>query len=131
MEIHMPGHGTFHWNELMTGDVEAAKAFFAETVGWEFDGMPMPEGMYWVAKVDDQPVAGIMAMTDDVPKGVPPHWLPYLEVDDIDVRLAKIKAAGGEVLRDVFEVPQVGRFAILKDSTGAAMGWITPANPQG
>ena len=127
----MPGHGTFHWNELMTGDVEAAKAFYSATIGWQFDGMPMPEGMYWVAKMDDQPVAGLMDMTGIVPEGVPPHWMPYLEVDDIDARLAKIKAAGGEVLREAFDVPEVGRFAILKDATGAAMGWITPAKPQG
>jgi len=127
----MPGHGTFHWNELMTDDVEAAKAFFADTIGWTFDGMPMPEGTYWVAKVGEQPVAGIMDMTGFAPPGVPPHWIAYLEVDDIEARLAKVAAAGGEVLRETFEVPEVGRIAILKDKTGGAMGWIQPISPQG
>ena len=127
----MSGHGTFYWNELMTGDVEAAKAFYTNVVGWQFDGMPMPEGMYWVAKVGDQPVGGIMDMTGMVPDGTPPHWMSYLAVDDVDARAAQAKAAGAEILREGFDVPGVGRIVILKDATGAAMGWITPAEQQG
>ena len=37
-------HGKFYWNELMTRDVERAKKFYADTLGWSFDGMPMPGG---------------------------------------------------------------------------------------
>ena len=45
-------HGNFVWNELYTRDVEAAKAFYAATVGWTFEGMPMPHQnrTYWTAK---------------------------------------------------------------------------------
>ena len=47
--------GNFAWHELYTRDVEAAKAFHAATVGWTFEGMPMPQqnGTYWVAKAGD------------------------------------------------------------------------------
>jgi predicted enzyme related to lactoylglutathione lyase len=46
----MSTHGHFHWNELVTSDVESAKRFYAETIGWSFEGMPMPQGgLYWVA----------------------------------------------------------------------------------
>jgi predicted enzyme related to lactoylglutathione lyase len=50
-------HGNFAWHELYTRDVEAAKAFHAATVGWTFEGMPMPEQnrTYWVAKAGDKP----------------------------------------------------------------------------
>jgi len=121
-------HGAFYWNELMTHDVEQAKAFFTETVGWSFDGMPMPEGFtYWVAKQDDKPVGGIMGMVPDVPAGTPSHWICYLNVDDIDARLARVTAAGGQICRPAFDVPGVGRIAIVADPTGAVMGWITPA----
>jgi len=121
------GHGTFHWNELMTNDVAAATAFYRDVIGWSFDEMAMPEGSYWVAFIDGEPVAGIMAMVDGVPPGTPPHWTSYLAVDDVDARLAKAKSAGAEVLREPFDVPHVGRIAILKDGGGAALGWITPA----
>ena len=47
-------HGHFYWNELMTRDVERAKRFYAETRGGKFDGMPMPDGTYWLAKSGDE-----------------------------------------------------------------------------
>ena len=47
-------HGTFYWNELMTRDVARAKTFYADTIGWTYDAMPMPGGgTYWVAKMGD------------------------------------------------------------------------------
>ena len=39
-------HGHFWWNELMTRDVEGAKAFYGDLVGWRFEGMPMEGGTY-------------------------------------------------------------------------------------
>ena len=87
----------------------------------------MPEGTYWIAQHDGKPVAGIMAMQGIVPDGVPPHWMSYLAVDDIDTRIAAAATNGATILRPCFDVPGVGRIAILTDPTGAAMGWITPA----
>ena len=40
----MTEHGHFHWNELTTRDIERAKKFYADTLGWTFESMPMPEG---------------------------------------------------------------------------------------
>src|SRR5579872_2104550 len=58
---HMPwSHGQFHWNELMTRNVEKAKKFYADTIGWTYDAMQMPEGgTYTLAMSGDMPVAGI------------------------------------------------------------------------
>ena len=77
-------HGTFYWNELMTRDVEAAVQFYKDVIGWSFDEVPMGDGVtYYVGKLDDQPVGGMMAMLPDMPEGTPPHWLGYLAVDDV------------------------------------------------
>ncbi len=119
-------HGSFAWNELMTNDVEKAKAFYAKTIGWSIEEMPMPSGTYWLAKLDGKPVAGMMAMAGTVPPGTPPHWFAYLEVDDVDARLKKVAANGGKVVREPFDIPGVGRIAILADATGAMLGWMTP-----
>ncbi len=89
----MTSHGHFHWNELMTRDVEAAKKFYAETIGWTFEGMEMPDGMYWIAMGGETPLGGIFEMKGPDFEGVPAHWLAYLSVDDVDARLAKAKAA--------------------------------------
>ena len=84
-ELSMSAHGTFHWNELITSDVEAAKRFFADTLDWSYQDMKMPNGVYTVAIAGERPAAGIMAK-DLVPGllTVPSHWFGYIAVDDID-----------------------------------------------
>jgi len=125
------GHGFFHWNELLTHDVEKAKAFFASTLGWTYEDMPLPDGgTYYVAIMNDEPVGGMMKMPAEVPAGTPSHWLGYIEVDDLDARLEKVSRAGGSVLRSPFEVSEVGRIAVVADPSGAVIGFITPSHFQ-
>jgi uncharacterized protein len=120
-------HGQFFWNELMTRDVETAKAFYAATLGWNYRPMPMMEGgTYWLATADAKPIGGIMDMTGLLPDSIPAHWMSYVEVADLDACLEKLKAGGGTICREPFEVPDVGRIAIVADPTGAVIGWITP-----
>jgi predicted enzyme related to lactoylglutathione lyase len=121
-------HGNFAWNELYTRDVEAAKEFYAATVSWTFEGMPMPgqNRTYWLAKAAGKPVAGILDMSGIVPDSDPPHWLTYLEVDDIDRMLAEVQSHGGKIVRPAFDVPEFGRIAIGADATGAFLAWVTP-----
>jgi len=121
-------HGTFYWNELMTRNVEGAKKFYADTIGWSFDGMPMPDGggSYWVATMDGAPVGGILDISGPEFGQVPESWLSYIAVDDIDARVKKATAAGAKLMKPIFEVPGVGRIAILLEPGGAAVGWMTP-----
>src|SRR5580658_998354 len=74
--ILMPwSHGQFHWNELMTRDVERAKKFYAATLGWTFEAMPMPGGgAYWIAKCGDVPARGTFDISGPDYKGVPESW---------------------------------------------------------
>jgi predicted enzyme related to lactoylglutathione lyase len=124
----MTPHGRFHWNELNTRDADAAKRFLEATLGWTFESMPMPNGTYWVASAGDNAVAGIFD-TKAVPgPAIPEHWLPYISVDDIDARCRKAKEAGATIIREPFDVPGVGRIAILKQPGGAIVGWMTPAS---
>jgi predicted enzyme related to lactoylglutathione lyase len=122
-------HGHFHWNELMTRDVEGAKAFYGETIGWTFDAMPMPKGgTYWVAMQDGQPVAGVFDISAAEFEGVPEQWMAYLAVDDLDARVEKATRAGATVKQSAFDVPGVGRIAMLEDAGGAGIGWMTPSS---
>lgn len=123
----MTAHGHFHWNELMSWDVERAKAFYAETLGWTFDSMDMgPQGTYWVAMDGDQTVGGMYEMSKNDYEGMPEAWCPYVAVDDIDARVDKARAAGATVLAEPFDVPMVGRIAMIREPGGALVGWMTP-----
>jgi predicted enzyme related to lactoylglutathione lyase len=124
----MWSHGNFYWNELMTHDPERAKRFYADTIGWTYEAMPMPDGTYWVAKMGDTPVGGIFPMSGPDFDGMPEQWMSYLAVDDVDARLKKATAAGAKIMKPPFDVPNVGRIAIVQEPGGACVGWMTPAN---
>jgi predicted enzyme related to lactoylglutathione lyase len=63
---------------------------------------------YWLGKAADKPVAGTLDMRGIVPDNDPPHWLTYLEVDDIDQMLAEVQSHGGRIVRPPFDVPIAG-----------------------
>ncbi|HWJ72667.1 MAG TPA: VOC family protein [Kaistia sp.] len=124
----MAGHGTFYWNELMTRDAARAMDFYTQTLGWRFDSMPMGEfGDYHIAMLGETMVGGIMQIGGPMFEGVPDHWFSYIEVDDLDKRLALLTAAGGTLVREPFEVPGVGNIAIVSIPGGAMQGWMVPA----
>ena len=120
-------HGHFYWNELMTRDAERDKKFYSETLGWTFEGMPMPDGTYWVAKAGDQMVAGLFPLSSPHYDGVPEVWMGYIAVDNIDERIKKAQALGATLMKPAFDVPGVGRIAVLREPGGAGIGWMTPA----
>ena len=121
-------HGAFYWNELMTRDIERDKKFYADTLGWGFDGMPMPDGgTYWVAKTSDQPVGGIFDISAPQFGSVPESWMSYIAVDDVDARVKKAQNCGATLMKPIFDIPGVGRIAVLQEPGGAGIGWMTPA----
>ncbi|MDD9993348.1 MAG: VOC family protein [Rhodospirillales bacterium] len=124
----MTAHGTFFWNELMTWSVDKAKEFYGETLGWQYESHPMADGgTYTLCKAGEAMAAGIFEMKPGAGfDGIPDHWFSYITVDDIDARLSGVEAAGGEIRRPAFDVPNVGRFAVVRDSGGAVVGWVTP-----
>ena len=122
----MAEHGSFYWNELTTSDVKTAKKFYKATLGWSFDGMKMPTGTYWVAKAGEKMVGGIFDTTGTEMAKLPEHWLSYIAVDDVDKRVVKAKKAGATIIRPSFDVPGIGRIAIIKQPGGGVIGWITP-----
>jgi len=120
-------HGTFHWNELLARDVERAKRFYSTTVGWTFQSMPTPDGRtYWLAMLGQRPVAGIYPIDSSEFDGMPECWMSYLAVDDVDKRVAKALKAGAKLMKPLFDVPDVGRIAVLTEPGGAGVGWMTP-----
>ncbi|MGF1624735.1 MAG: VOC family protein [Alphaproteobacteria bacterium] len=121
--------GTFMWNELLTTDVESARAFYSDVVGWTRDSVPMPGepgAQYHLWKAGEDTAGGMMAMSGPQFAGTPPHWMCYVHVADVDTCAGKVEAAGGKLAAAPFDVPGIGRICIIVDPTGAALGLITP-----
>lgn len=125
-------HGAFSWTELQTTDPGGAKKFYGDLFNWKFSEMPMPDGNgeYHVCRTENADAekggqGGIMIMPPNVPEGVPPHWTPYVTVDDIDATAQKVKELGGEIIVPIMEVKGVGRMCWLKDPQGGVLAAIT------
>ncbi|WP_373503174.1 VOC family protein [Aestuariivirga sp.] len=122
----MPEHGMIAWSELMTTEVEKAKDFYGRSLGLTFDSFdPTGGGKYWVAMADGKPAWGIMDMNER--PGGPSGWFTYIAVDEVDARVKGAIAGGAQLCMPIFDIPTVGRIAILVDPTGALIGWMTPS----
>lgn len=117
-------HGVFSWNELVTTDVAAAKAFYREALGWELEDLHNPGMDYTIARKGDREVAGIMTLPGDA-QDMPPAWGSYVTVDNVDTRIARIQKLGGKVIVAPRDIPRVGRFAVIADPQGAMLALIT------
>ncbi|MCB9935369.1 MAG: VOC family protein [Planctomycetes bacterium] len=122
-----PVPGDFLWVELLSRDFSKAAKFYSQLLGWQGIEMPMPEGVYTVFQSKGANAGGGMPMPAQVPAEVPSHWVGYIHVADIDKSAEAVKAAGGQVLFPVMEVPNVGRFTQIVDPTGAVVALMTPA----
>lgn len=117
----MSDQGTFVWNELSTSDVEGAKTFYQTVIGWTVESMDMGEnGTYHLLKDGDEMRGGLMSNAN-IPGDPPPNWMGYIGVDDVDGTCERAKAAGGQVLNGPFDIPNVGRMAVLMDPQGAVV----------
>ncbi len=120
----------FVWYELMTTDPAAARAFYAQVVGWQVADSGMPGMDYTLLSAGPHPVGGLMALPPEAcAAGVPPNWSGYLAVDDVDAKAAAVQQAGGQLLRPAADIPGVGRFAVVADPAGAAFCLYKDNNP--
>ncbi len=115
------------WNELSTGDVERAKAFYTGLFGWGARTQQMGPMVYTTFSNGERPAAGLMRIAEEWGP-VPPHWLVYFAVDDCDRTVEKAKGLGAKVTAPPMDIPEVGRFAVLEDPQGAAFAVIKLVN---
>lgn len=126
----LPPMGSFVWQELVTPDPGRASAFFGALLGWTFREVDMGEnGMYTIATNEGRDLAGMMKMEGPAWDGIPPHWMAYIVVPDVDASAAKVEELGGKVCVPPFDIPTVGRICVINDPTGATVSLLTFAMP--
>ena len=130
------GPGAFVWNELMVRDPAAAEAFYTALLGWQSfsvdmanPGEPAKPGSpaYTIWMTGEDRAGGMFKMDCPAFDGVPAHWMSYVQVTDVDATTSKVIELGGQVVTPPFDVAGVGRFAMITDPEGAALGLMQPA----
>lgn len=120
----MPQVGEFCWNELMTSDTAKAKEFYSGLFGWESTDMDMGEMTYTLFKhksSEEKGLGGMMQIPAEHKGQIPPHWMSYVSVTDVDESLKKAQSLGAKVLVPVTPVSDFGRFAVIQDPQGASI----------
>jgi predicted enzyme related to lactoylglutathione lyase len=118
-DVQKPAVGSFVWVDLTVPDADRVRDFYQEVVGWRPRAVPM--GDY-----DDysmEPPAGGDAVAGvcharGTNEGIPPQWLHYIVVGDLDQSLERCQSLGGRIVREARNLGS-GRFAVIEDPTGA------------
>lgn len=98
--------GEASWHELMTTDAPAAMTFYSQVFGWQpSEAMDMgPMGKYQMFNRPHGMIGGMMNKPPEM-ANVPPNWLIYFRVPDINAAAERIKANGGQIVNGPMEVP--------------------------
>ena len=133
----MPTAGRFCWHELMTTDPDGAVKFYGKLAGWTTEAHPQ-DPSYRMWKTPTVTVGGVMKLPEEAQKmGSPSHWVPYIEVGDVDGTVQQAASLGGRVYVPGTDIPTMGRFAVLADPQGATFaiyrgnGGISPETEPG
>jgi predicted enzyme related to lactoylglutathione lyase len=125
--------GDFIWYELLTGDIGGAKRFYDAVVGWNVhERSDFPNDYRMIGRSDGKFAGGAMQLTDEMKKhGGRPIWLGYILVPDVDASVAAIERDGGRAMMPAFDIPGVGRVAMVTDPSGAPFYIMKPLPPEG
>ncbi|MDH3293756.1 MAG: VOC family protein [Acidimicrobiia bacterium] len=128
MKIDTHQNHAISWVDLAAKDLDAQIAFYTTMMGWNTFQAPGTD--YTMFMVDDQPVAGVMAMTEQMGE-MPSVWSTYVAVEDAAATCARATELGGTVFQEPFDIPDGGKIAVVADPAGAVICFYEGSNDTG
>ena len=117
-------HGSFCFAELHTANVEGAKRFYGDLLGWTTADSPA-DG-YTMFQVDGKDVAGLRRVEQSASR-----WIPFLSVPSADAVSAKALQLGAAVVTPAADTRNLARTAVLRDPAGGLLGLWEARDHQG
>jgi len=118
--------GRFVWYDLITTDPGSAADFYTKVAGWGTQTWPgSGPTPYTMWTTHDTPIGGVTELSPDM-QGMPPHWIGYVAVPNVDESAKQAESLGGRVITPPMDIPEVGRWAVISDPQGAAIAIFTP-----
>ena len=112
--------GRFVWYDLMTPNVQASLDFYSKLFGWGSHEVDMgPMGKYTMFRNGESELGGMAPLGPG--EGDAAYWLAYVSVPDVDQAADQAEDKGGAVIVPPTDIPEVGRFAIVRDPAGAVI----------
>ncbi|MFL5759712.1 MAG: VOC family protein [Thermomicrobiales bacterium] len=125
----MGNSGRFVWRDLMTPDPEKSVSFYTSLFGWTINPIDMgPGGVYRMLRNGETDFGGIGPL--DAGLNVRPHWRPYISTPNVDETTSKAAALGATIVEQPMDIPNVGRFSVLRDPEGAEFATFSDSTGQ-
>lgn len=123
-----PAPGTVTWFDLTVDDASAVRDFYSSVAGWTSSPLAMKEGYddYVMMAPGGDAVAGVCHARGGN-TGIPPVWMMYINVTDLDASLQACEAGGGSVVSGPRSGGGAARYAIIRDPAGAVVALFQPA----
>jgi predicted enzyme related to lactoylglutathione lyase len=115
--------GQVVWHTLNTSDVERAKAFYGELLGWDVETTSMGGQEVDIVNVNGAGHADFQQASG----GAPSSWLSHVRVESVDESLRRAEARGAKALVGPTDLPEIGRLCVIQDPQGAVLSVYTPA----
>jgi predicted enzyme related to lactoylglutathione lyase len=116
------------WTDLTVENAEQIRDFYSAVVGWSASGVDM--GGYEDFTMNDPetgvPVAGV-CHARGTNAGLPPVWLIYVPVEDLNKSITRCIQLGGQVISGPRGMGEQGRYCVIRDPAGAALALFEPA----
>lgn len=131
--------GTIWWSELICPNPERVRDFYAQVVGWQnkvvaLDDPTRPpnsgEAEYTIFTTNGREGAGLVRTDASEPAQSRSGWLTYIQVANVDTSAETAANKGGKVIKPPFDIPGVGRIAVIEDPQGAVVGLVTPLSAE-
>jgi hypothetical protein len=123
-----PKIGTIGWTDLTVENAEQIRDFYRAVVGWNPSGVDM--GGYNDFNMNDpetgKPLAGV-CHARGVNAELPPVWLNYIVIEDIERSVARCVELGGQVIAGPKGFGGQGKYCVIRDPAGAHVALFEPA----
>ncbi|WP_329500263.1 VOC family protein [Kitasatospora herbaricolor] len=120
--------GSPNWLDLGSPDTDAAAAFYAAVLGWEFVSAGPEAGGYGFFQADGKTVAALGPLTEE---GANSAWMVHFKTEDVQATVAAVKAGGGTVRMEPMDVMGEGWLAQATDPQGAEFALWQPGQTAG
>lgn len=122
-----PEIGSITWCDLTVPDAESVKDFYSKVIGWKPDAVSMGDyNDYSMVAPESGKVAAGVCHTRGVNAKLPPQWLIYITVADVDKSAEQCVQSGGEVIVEPKSMSGYGRYCVIKDPAGAVCALFQP-----
>jgi uncharacterized protein len=119
-----PRPGTITWQDLTVADATAVRDFYEAVVGWTPEPVRMGDYSDFTMNADGDPIAGV-CHARGVNADLPPQWLIYITVEDLDHSIDECQRRGGAVIAAPRGLSG-GRFCVIRDPAGAVCALYQP-----